>query len=378
MTFRTSAPTAIVAAIVVVVLATIYFSMRLFSGMVNDVEVQQFTLIRSLVQTAIIDAENKALARAELIADLPRVQQLFAAQDRAGLTAELGRMLANQKNRHGVDQAQFHLAPAMSFLRLHDLSRFGDDLTATRPMVVALNRDRVPLKSPAIAANGPGIFGGTPVFDAGGRHLGSFEVGIAFGPLMAGLKSAYNLDLGLFVEERPLRDFAKGVDPERLGDQNRFGKYIRFESTNGALISAVTTPEDLAAVTEPVTYVREVDGVVRGVVLVPINNTAGTPLGVIAATADFSASRAGANRTLIWQAAFALIGIVLLSGFVIAILRGFVVRPLEVLSKSFEGVSKGGSLAEIEGADHFPAEMQPIVQVYGRLRAHRNAAATKG
>jgi len=157
MTFRKSAPAVIVIAIAVIIGATTFFSMRLFSGMVGNVETQQFTLMKSIVQTALSDAENKALARAELISDLPHVQQLFAAQDRAGLMAELGKMFTNQKNRHGVDQAQFHLAPAQSFLRLHDPSKFGDDLTTTRPMVVALNRDKVPLKSAAIAANGPGI-----------------------------------------------------------------------------------------------------------------------------------------------------------------------------------------------------------------------------
>lgn len=377
MTFRKSAPAAIVIAIAVVIGAATYFSMRLFTGMVGDVETQQFTLMRSIVETALSDAENKALARAELIADLPHVQQLFAAQDRAGLAAELGKMFTNQKNRHGVDQAQFHLVPAQSFLRLHDPSKFGDDLTTTRPMVVALNRDRVPLKSAAIAANGPGIFGGTPVVDAGGKHLGSFEIGLAFGPLLASLKSAYNLDLAVFIEEKPLREFAKGIDPERLGDQNRFGKYIRFESTNGALMSSVATPEDLAVVNEPVTYVREVSGIARGVVLLPLTNYSGTTLGVVAATADFSGSRAAADRTLIWQAAFAGIAILLLAGFAVTVLRGFVTRPLQVLSEGFERVSNGDTLSEIGDAESFPDEMKPIVQFYDKVRAHRLANAPK-
>ncbi len=377
MTFRKSAPAVIVIAIAVIIGATTFFSMRLFSGMVGNVETQQFTLMQSIVQTALSDAENKALARAELISDLPHVQQLFAAQDRAGLMTELGRMFTNQKNRHGVDQAQFHLAPAQSFLRLHDPSKFGDDLTTTRPMVVALNRDKVPLKSAAIAANGPGIFGGTPVFDATGKHLGSFEVGIAFGPLLASLKSAYNFDLGVFIEEKPLREFAKGIDPERLGDQNRFGKYIRFDSTNGALMTAVATPEDLAVVNEPVTYVREVNGIARGVVLLPLTNVSGTPLGVIVATADFSSSRAAADRTLIWQAAFAGIAVLLLAGLVITVLRGFITRPLQILSKGFEKVSNGETLTEIGDAERFPAEMQPIVQFYDKVRAHRLANAPK-
>ena len=142
-------------------------------------------------------------------------------------------------------------------------------------------------------------------------------------------------------------------------------------------MSSVATPEDLAVVNEPVTYVREVNGIVRGVVLLPLTNVSGTPLGVIVATADFSGSRAAADRTFIWQAAFAGIAILLLAGVVVTILRGFITRPLQVLSEGFEKVSNGDTLTEIGGADRFPDEMRPIAQFYDKVRAHRLANAPK-
>ncbi len=373
MTFRKSAPAIIVAAIAVVILATAALSTRFLTGFVSGVEAAQFNLMRSIVETTLRDTENKALARAELIADLPAVKALFASRDREGLMKELGVAFINQKNRHGVDQAQFHLPDNTSFLRLHDPKKFGDDLTATRPMVVALNRDKVPLKSVAIARNGPGIFGGTPITGPDGNHIGSFEIGLDFAPMMGNLKSAYNMDAGLFIDEKLLRDFAKGVDPERLGDQYRFGKYIRFEATNADLLSAVADPQDLAVVTEPVTYVREVEGVPYGVVLTPLANAAGTQLGVIATTTDFSGTRATANQTVIWQLSLAVLAALVLTAFVVVVIRGLVIRPLGVISESYAKVAAGEELGEIEGAERFPAEFSPLIHFYERIRARRTA-----
>ncbi len=374
MTFRRSAPIAIIVAIVFVLAGAAFISSRLFSGMTDAVEADQFRVMGAIVQTAISEAENKALARAELLADLPTVQKFLAAGDRTGLEAELAKMFANQKARHGVDQAQFHIPPAISFLRLHDPATFGDDLSAFRPMVVAVNRDRVPLKGAAVARSGPAIFGVSPVFEPGGKHIGSVEIGIDYGPLLAGLKTAYGIDLALFIEESTLRQYAQGVDPERMGEQNRVGRYIRFESTNAQLMAELAGAEDVAVVNEPVRYVRDAQGLVRGVLLLPVNSSSGTPLGVIAATADFSASRAAVNRSLIWQAVITLIAIVLLSGFVLVVLRGFLLRPLQVLGQRFDAVSAGEPLTPIVGSETFPREMQSFVTLYDKIRLRRGEA----
>ncbi|KQS87581.1 MULTISPECIES: cache domain-containing protein [unclassified Rhizobium] len=372
MRFRRSAPIAIIVAIVLVVAGAATISNRLFSGMTDAVEADQFRTMGAIVETAIREAENKALARAELLADLPTVQRLLGAGDRAGLEAELSRMFANQKARHGVDQVQFHTPPATSFLRLHDPATFGDDLTAFRPLVVAVNRERVPMKGAAVARSGPAIFGVSPVFDAAGKHIGSVELGIDYGPLMAALKTAYGIDLGLFIEEPVLKQYAQGVDPERMGEENRVGRFIRFEATNAQLIAQLAGAQDIAVVNEPVRYVREAQGLVRGVLLLPVNSASGTPLGVIAATMDFSASRAAVNRSLIWQVVITLVAILTLAGFVIVVLRGFLLRPLQVLGERFDAVSAGEPLTPIEGAETFPSEMQPFVALYDKVRARRS------
>src|SRR5262249_34275623 len=161
------------------------------------VEKSQFELMQSIFDTALTDAENKALARAEMLAAMPVTREAVAAKDRQKLLDQFGAMFEGQKERHGVDQVQFHVPPAISLLRLHDPASFGDDLTKFRPMVVAVNRDHVSAKGVAIARSGPAIFGVSPVLDMQGNHAGSVEFGLQFGPLLVALKSAYGIEFSL-------------------------------------------------------------------------------------------------------------------------------------------------------------------------------------
>ncbi|MGV3552516.1 cache domain-containing protein [Rhizobium sp.] len=374
MTFRRSAPVTIVVAIAVVIAAATFLTSRLFAGMTSSVEADRFRTMQAIAESALKDAENKALGRAELIADLPAVQRLFAAGDRQGLLAELQKTFADQKARHGVDQAQFHTLPATSFLRLHDPKTFGDDLTETRPMVVSANRDRQALKGIAIARNGPAIFGIAMMNDLTGKHVGSFEIGMNIAPILANIKSVYGMDLAFFVLEQPLVQFAKGVDKERLGEQNRVGSYIRFDATNTDLMSILAGPEDVAVVNEPVTYIREVNGLTHGVVLIPVNNAVGTTLGLLAISSDFSSSRAAVSVTLIYQSVVGLVAFLLLAGIVIIVIRGFLLRPLETLTDRFDAVHTGAPLDDITGADHFPRELAPFVDLYEKIRMRRKDA----
>jgi methyl-accepting chemotaxis protein len=280
-------------------------------------------------------------------------------------------MFTIQKDRRGVDQAQFHVPPATSLLRLHDPAQHGDDLTRFRPIVAAVNRERAARKGYAIARRGPAIFGVVPISDAQGAHIGSFEFGLDFGPLIDGLKAAYGLDFSLYIEERPLREFARAVDPAVLSDQNRVGRFVQFHTTNRALMRDLVADADIAVVNEPVRYTREAQGVPHGILLVALRDGAGDSLGVIAAARDFSSSRAASGRSLVWQICLAIFAIVILAGAVIVVIRGLLLRPLEIVVGRFVGLTSGSSSAPIEGADRFVAELRPLVELHDRIAGRR-------
>jgi methyl-accepting chemotaxis protein len=368
MTFRRNAPAVLIAAVVIVVTALTFLSARLFSGLTASVEESQFQLMQSILDTAIRNAADEALARADIIASLPVTRQAVAARDRERLLAEFSEMFAAQRQRRGIEQAQFHLPPAVSLLRLHNPATHGDDLSRFRPMVVAANREQAAKKGLAIARRGPAILGVAPIFDAQGKFLGTFEFGLEFGPMLDRLKADYGIELTLFIEEKPLREFARGVDQAALSDQNRVGRFIRFHTTNGALIKELATDSDISTVNAPVRYAREAQGLPYGVLLVPLRDNAGEPIGVIAAARDFSGSRAAAGRSLIWQNALAIFAIVILGGFIIVVIRGHLLRPLAIVTDRFESSLAGEPTKPLDGTEKFCAEIQSLADLHERVR----------
>lgn len=361
----------LIASVVLVIAVLTVLSARLFSGLTDSVEKSQFELMQAIFDTALRDAENKALARAELLAALPVTRQAVAAKDRQALLDTFAAMFEGQKERHGVDQVQFHVPPATSLLRLHSPTLFGDDLTRFRPMVVAVNRDKVSAKGLAIARGGPAIFGVAPVNDPAGSHAGSVEFGIDFAPILVAMKSAYGIEFALFIEEKPLREFATAVNPAVFSDQNRVGRFVLMETTNGALMRGLAGDADISVLGEPVTYTREAQGVPYGVLVVPLRDGAGQSLGVVAAARDFSGSRAASGRSLVWQICLAVFAVVILAGAIIVVIRGFLLRPLQVVVGRFVGLFSGKPSEPIEDAGRFAVELQPLVELHDRVAARR-------
>jgi methyl-accepting chemotaxis protein len=375
MTFRRSAPAALIAAVVIAIAGVTFISDRLFSGLTASVERSQFQLMQSILDTALRNAADEALARADIIASLPVTKQAVAAKDRERLLAEYAEMFTAQKARHGIDQVQFHVPPAQSLLRLHDPAAFGDDLTRFRPIVVAVNREKAARKGVAIARGGPVIVGVAPVQDGQGNHVGSTEFGLDFGRLVDGLKAAYGLDFTVFIEEKPLREFAQGLNPAVLSEQNRLGRFIRFHTTNGAVMKELVGDADITAVNEPVRYTRDSQGLPYGVLLVALRDGAGESLGVIAVARDFSGSRAAAGRSLVWQLCLGIFAIVILSGVVIVVLRGFLLRPLDVLDRRFAAMAAGERTTLLEETDKFCPEMRRLAEHLERIEMQRGERA---
>ena len=241
--------------------------------------------------------------------------------------------------------------------------------------MVAVNREQAARKGLAIARGGPAIFGVAPIQDAQGKHIGSFEVGLDFGRLIDGLKAAYGLDFTVFVEEKPLREFAQGINPAMLSDQNRVGRFIRIHTTNGGLMKDLAGDADISVVNEPVRYTRDAQGLPHGVLLVPLRDGAGDSLGVIAVARDFSGSRAAAGRSLIWQICLGVFAIVILAGVVIVVVRGFLLRPLDVIDRRFAALAAGERATMLEDTDRFCPEIQRLVEHQERMRTQREERA---
>jgi methyl-accepting chemotaxis protein len=213
-----------------------------------------------------------------------------------------------------------------------------------------VNRDQIARKAAAIARTGPAMFGVVPIYDLQQQHIGSFEVGIDFGPVLDSVKADHGLELALLIAEEPLRTFgAAEVVTPLLNDNNRVGKYIKTHSTHWELMQKLVTSGDVAAVDGMERYNQAANGTPYGVVLVPIRNLAGDPMGVVAVAKDFSASRAAAGRSLVLQGLLAVFAVVVLSGVILIVVRGMLLDPLAEL-RQLQAAAAGKATASANDA----------------------------
>ncbi|WP_349537177.1 methyl-accepting chemotaxis protein [Sagittula sp. NFXS13] len=112
-----------------------------------------------------------------MVAGMPRVQRAVDKEDRKGLQRQFPKDFDAFSEATGIAQFQFHSPEAISILRVHDPSTYGDDLSSFRPIVVEANASRLPLAGLERGRSGLVIRAIHPI-EAGGDHAGSVEVGL--------------------------------------------------------------------------------------------------------------------------------------------------------------------------------------------------------
>lgn len=288
----------------------------------------------------------------KLVTALPPSNEAFAAQDRAKLAA-LYAPAFHVLEAEGIEQFQFHIAPATSFLRVHQPTKFGDDLSAFRKTVVEANAtDRI-VQGLETGAFGTGIRIVAPVRQ-GSRSVGSVEFGLSFGEAFVkrfsertGVRAAVFLDDGKQLR-RQASTFAADFSPAA-------------ETLSSARSGVVTEPR-LAS-----------EGLALAIRFVPLEDFSGASIGVTAIGIDRSDLDAMRSRTL-WL--FGVIsGSVLLLGFVAAWrLDIAVARPLVALTGCMDALVEGREAIDLPPNSPI-AEIGRILQA---VRVFRETTTERG
>lgn len=374
MKFGKSAPAILITAVVVVI-ATLSFVSNLISHqMAASFEEAQFELVSQIVQSRLVGAENRAISAAEAVAAMPGVKKAFAARDRAELLAMTKDAYAVQHEKYGISQAQFHLAPAMSFLRVHNPDKFGEDLSAYRQIVVEVNQTNAIRKGIEVTTSGIGVFGTLPMLDEAGKNTGSFEMALELGPLLDDLKKEHGFEMALFVDEKILRETATSLKGDIFNEQNRVGKYVKFYATHSDLVRPLVTDGDIN-ITENSHYVRDSAGLPYGVLLQPVFNYAKKQIGVLAVAKNFSATRSADKQAIIWQTLLGIVAIVLLTGVVLMVISGMLLQPLKVVSERLAALA-GGDVQQAPMPDPACDEIRQLAGSYEQLRAQKAASTS--
>jgi len=113
--------------------------------------------------------------------------------------------------KFGVRQLHFHLGPGdVSFLRVHRPDKFGDDLSAVRHTILAVNETRKPVTGFETGRVVSGIRGAVPVFgkpaaDGTPTYIGVLEAGTSFETLLRILRLRMNSSFAVILSTEHLR-----------------------------------------------------------------------------------------------------------------------------------------------------------------------------
>ena len=164
----------------------------------NDLE-----FLNQALQSRLQAMESFAVALATETAQSEEVQAAFAAGDRGRLTELTLPAYLALDQEFNIPQHQFHLPPATSFLRLHQLENFGDDLSGFRFTVLQANETKQPASGLEIGRGGLGMRGVVPV-SYQDDHIGTVEFGLNVDQSFINeLKNQYNADWQILLSRKP-------------------------------------------------------------------------------------------------------------------------------------------------------------------------------
>lgn len=372
MRFGRSAPALLIAMSVAIVVTITIISQVLNARLLSQTHESEYQLMRQVVANSLKSAEERAVSRAELAESIPAVHDAFLARDREKLLAQGQKMFKEQEEKYGLDQAQFHLPPGVSFLRLHKPSEFGDEQASYRPMLAAVHNTHAVQKGVAITKMGPAVFGIIPVTDDSGKFVGSFEMGLEFAPTLDRIKEAYGMEAMVYFDEKLLREMATGLSGDVLSPKNRVGKYVRFHATHPELAAALITDRDVD-ITEPRRFERTAAGSAWGVQLIPLYNYTKKQIGVIAVASDFAEEKTAARHVMVLQVLAAVVAIVLMAGVILIVIRGVVLAPLGALAERMSALANGDEAPPADPMDIYCEELQTFAASYEKLRASRES-----
>lgn len=321
----------------IVLLAFITFSTL---DAARNQEIQEDRNLTGFIQifnSRINSLQNLAVALAVETANNPEVQQAFATGNRERLTELTYPAYEKLDASFDIPQFQFHLPPATSFLRLHQLDSFGDDLSSFRQTVLQANNNRQTISGIEMGRGGLGIRGVVPV-SYQGQHIGTVEFGSNVDQtLLDGLKQDFGVNWQIYLK-RDLLDIAT-----LTSNQQQSGP------TPDLLLQATTLPISLYA--EPAAYPQVLSGQTvisrlsannrdYAVISAPLLDFSGQIIGVVEAVSDRTEVLASQTRSQT-IAIIASVAALLMLTFGLTAIAVHVLRPIGQLTQAATAIAEG-------------------------------------
>jgi PAS domain S-box-containing protein len=264
---------------------------------------------------------NQAMSLAAVIAENHQVQLYLSGKDRQALIKLLMPIYVQLKMDFDIAQVHLHLPEAVSFLRLHFLEAFGDDLSGYRQTIMDALRTGRTVGGLEMGATGFGIRGVAPVF-LYEKIVGSVEIGHGFDDAFLGsIHEKWGVDLALYEvgEDRSFELIA------------RVGEELEGFDAQPCLTDAVN--QGLSILIAPRGFPR------RSILFGALENYSGNPVAVLEINMDRSAiqARLSETRNLMMVIGTMGIGVSFLLTYLVTV---FFIRPIKEIVKEAQDIAQ--------------------------------------
>jgi len=269
------------------------------------------------------DTAFTSCSMAELVASMPEVQNAMAERNRERLIELVMPLYRMAKEKLHIKQFQFHIPPAISFLRIHNLQKYGDDLSGFRFSVLKANQEKKPQFGLEKGKYGLGLRGVVPISYMG-KHVGSVEFGRKLDSnLLAILKKHDDLGFAVIVP---------------AGDE--FKIYAR---TRGMSVSSDIYP---ALRKVMATGSAEINSVSRKnhkfmVFVGPLKDFSGKTVGAVVIPDDVTAYFHQMNKSFLTYMVIGVLLVFLILFVVYILVQHLVDRPIQNMVEAFEKAGNG-------------------------------------
>lgn len=299
---------------------------------------RDLTRTLNAVQASLKDVEKLSLGLATEMASNPHAQAAFAAQDRELLTELTLPTFEVVAKDFDVKQFQFIMPPATSFLRLHQLDKFGDDLSTFRFTVLAANETQKPVSGIEIGRGGLGVRGEVPIYYQG-KHLGVVDVGLDIGPAyLQKIKQQYGVEVQILLEKTAAQTATfEGVTSEIAGPTPdlllQASTFEEASFANAAVYQRVLNGETVFSRLNPgnKTY---------SLISAPLKDYSGKVIGVLEISSDRTAVVASQLRGLILSIVFSLLATILAGAILIQFINR-TIQPVNILTDTAVELASG-------------------------------------
>lgn len=316
----------------VMLVVTVAFAAMIYNGFVQmreaiiRQETQQYETLNSTVSGELESVFSRARLGILGVVNNVEIQKAFAERNRERLTV-LTMPIFQEVKKEGMEQFQFHLAPATSFLRLHMPAKFGDDLSTIRPTVIECNRTGKIVEGLEEGRGGYGFRVVAPVLYQG-KQVGSAEYGLGFDKnMLARWKERTGGEY--FVYQKESGDVSwvkeKGDNPMLTGTLDEDHYPVDRAVTERALNSGKME----------IAYLNGGD---QAALIMPIKDYSGKISGYIKAIQDRGKVQAALKKTILSTLLLLAVSLGVMLA-VIYLLLAYLLRPVAVL---VEGMTRAG------------------------------------